>query len=127
MSRNPSIFKMWEEYISNTTTPLFAEFISYIGWTWKQFEDLDPNSKEHFFLHKIKEKLEINLEKQLVYQTNRKGFNYNILLSYLKKANPTRFGDKLLQVETKQAKTTGVLGDFENNSGVHLLDMENKS
>lgn len=121
----PSILKMWQEYTQTTPTPLFTEFLSFMGWTWNQFENLDPNSKEFFILCKIKEKLEIELEKQLVYQTNKKGYNYNILLSYLKKANPARFGDKLLQVETKQTKATGIVGDLTNNSGISLLENKN--
>lgn len=117
------------EYQQETNAPMFSEFINKIGLTWNEWCALlmdQPDSKVVRLLLLYKEHLEVQIEKEMVYQTQGKFYNHNAAQFVLKKLNPMKYGDKVMSVNV-DAKASGfkLQGELKNTSELNLIEKMN--
>lgn len=71
----------------------------------------------------FKQALEEQMEKAILYQNvENKNYNYNALMFYMKKHNPSQYGDKVIEIKQTKSKTNELLQDLSNESGVDIFD-----
>lgn len=127
-----SVARKLAEYQAGVEFPVFGEFVSSMGLTWAEWVKLEKEQSTNRAVRLCvlyKEHLEVEMEKMLRYQNLPRGkyYNYNMLQFLLKKSNPAKYGDKVVSVEVKDKKVSAAIGDFTNDSGVNLLDLESKN
>lgn len=85
-----------------------------------------PDSKVVRLLLLYKEHLEVQIEKEMVYQTQGKFYNHNAAQFVLKKLNPMKYGDKVMSVNV-DAKASGfkLQGELKNTSELNLIEKMN--
>lgn len=73
-----------------------------------------------------KEHLEVQIEKEMVYQRQGKFYNHNAAQFVLKKLNPLKYGDKVMSMSV-DAKASGfkLQGELKNTSELNLLEKMN--
>lgn len=62
----------------------------------------------------------VQMEKMLVYQS--KQINTGAIMFYLKKLNPNRYGDKVIELKTKPATKT-MYEELKNESDIDLMKL----
>lgn len=117
------------EYQQETDTPMFSEFLNKIGVTWADWCFMmreQPDSKVVKLLVLYKEHLEIQIEKEMVYQRQGRFYNHGAAQFVLKKLNPMKYGDKVMSVNV-DAKASGfkLQGELKNTSELNLIEKMN--
>lgn len=117
------------EYQQETDTPMFSELINKLGMTWSDWCALvvdKPDDRTVKTLLLYKEHLEVQIEKEMVYQSKGKFYNHGAAQFVLKKLNPMKYGDKVVSM-TMDAKASGfkLAGELKNTSELNLLEKMN--
>lgn len=117
------------DYQQEVQTPVFSELINRLGWTWNEWcamvlECADDKAVKMLLLYK--EHLEIQIEKEMIYQKQGKFYNHGAAQFVLKKLNPLKYGDKVVSMNV-DAKASGYKldGQLKNTSGLNLLEKLN--
>ena len=79
--------KLIEQYFNECSNPTYRDFLLYAKIDGKDFtklyQEITLENKKaikcYYALEEIKHRFEIMLEKQLIYQENKNGYNYKIL------------------------------------------------
>lgn len=108
--------------------PTFGKLLVRLGLTWSQYEKLKGsdspiNQKSVYILELYKQHLESVFEEKLLYQENLpKFYNHGSLQFALKKLNPARYGDKVVEVSAPRVKSPLDLEELQNDSGYSITE-----
>lgn len=109
--------------------PTFGKVLVELGLTYADFEKMKVsesrfNLQSAHMLELFKQHLENEMEERLIYQDNLPRFyRHDALQFVMKKTNPARYGDKVLEIQKKTEKTAkSPLDDLENTSGFSISE-----
>lgn len=121
--------KKIQEYVEKCEgTPTYIGLLNYLGITREEANELQYNpsveqKKVWRSLQMFKQALEEQMEKAILYQNvENKNYNYNALMFYMKKHNPSQYGDKVIEIKQTKSKTNELLQELSNESGVDIFD-----
>lgn len=127
--KHKEVVEKLKQYQENNTTQMFSEFVNLLGLTWSEWCDVvmnNPEDKTVKLLLLYKEHLEVQIEKEMVYQKQGKFYNHNAAQFVLKKMNPLKYGDKVMSMSV-DAKASGfkLQGELKNTSELNLVEKLN--
>lgn len=103
--------------------PVFLELLSRLGLLWDDWLELKENHTNTYqvrLLEMYHQHIMVQMEKMLVYQS--KQINTGAIMFYLKKLNPNRYGDKVIELKTKPATKT-MYEELKNESEIDLMKL----
>lgn len=116
------------EYLQQTPTPTYIGLLNYLGVTREEIDNLQysTNTQQQQIYRAtvmFKQMLEQTIEENIVYQNQRSGYDYKLLMEYLKKTNPRQYGDKVVAIEKKMVHTNNELSAPKTNvSGISIME-----
>lgn len=114
------------EKVECDARPTFSKVLTELGLTFSDYEQLKVsessiNRKTAHLLELYKQHLEGLMEERLIYQENLpKFYNHNSLMFAMKKSNPIRYGDKVVEIVKTEKSGNVSLDDLENKSGFSI-------
>lgn len=114
------------EKVESGLRPTFGKVLTELGLTFSDFEELKAsgsaiNLKSVHLLELYKQHLESLMEERLIYQENLPRFyNHNSLMFAMKKVNPVRYGDKVVEIVKSEKSGNVNLDSLENKSGFSI-------
>lgn len=109
---------------SHQGKPIFLELLSQIGMLWDEWVDLkqsNPDLPQVRMLEMYHQHILVQLEKILVY--NNRNTNVGALMFYLKKSHPNRYGEKVIEIKTKQIDHNKMYDELKNESEIDLMKL----
>lgn len=116
------------EYQKETQYPTFSGLLVRLGITWREYNEMTKSEnpkvqKAVRVMELFKQHLESKMEEMLIYQQNLpKFYNHNSLMFAMKKSNPLRYGDKVVEVVSTNKSGNINLDALENESGISIKE-----
>lgn len=119
-----------EQYQKEEPFPTFTGLLNKLQMTYREYNTIQqmfPDNVHIKTMELFKQHLEEQMEKNLIYQKDLSGYNYNALQFIMKKLNNSRYGDKVI-TEIKQTATNNKTQKptllFDNESGIDITTVQ---